>query len=439
MLDRLWLHSAKARIGYWLREEVVSAPLEPILHPSNTRLVWISLFTVLGHLYFFLVWRYGLPQPYEHAGVRLLMAALGLMYLMPLLGREKDISSRRSGLLFSLATWIQLPCFFSWMYWMNQCNGVWLASASAMVLIYFHATDWRLASVGLFTGTGLGWALAQASLPQAPPSPLPTEHVVVLLFALFMGLMLGFSGANLRRSRLLNTLSTMGVMAHELRTPLASVNLMAEVLRNLADPDLPQDKRLKMNDLAARLQNLVQAMNRQIDTQISNAQLQRLPREQVPVMAASLVGEVVAEYPFKTAKERACVQLRIEQDFCFLGSRSLFCQVLSNLLKNALHALAAGGQSRTVGDIRLEVLVLEGRGRIAVSDKGIGVPADQLRRIFEPFFSSQSGAGSGLGLTFCKTVVEGSRGTIRVHSEYGLGATFSIDLPLAVQDQRVEA
>jgi hypothetical protein len=161
--------------------------------------------------------------------------------------------------------------------------------------------------------------------------------------------MLGFSSANLRRARLLNTLSTMGVMAHELRTPLATVNLMGDVLRNLVQHDVPESKRKKLDELATRLQNLVRSMNRQIDTQISNAQLMRLPREQSAIMAAGLVQEVVSQYPYRSSRERDCVQVHIQSDFCFTASRPLFAQVLTNLIKNALHALAAASTAPSPG------------------------------------------------------------------------------------------
>ncbi len=426
--DRLWMLSAKARLWRWLLDEVVHAPVEPILHPSRYRLLWIGAFTFVGHLVIYGIWGHLVPQPYENVWARLVMAFLALIYVLPRISR--DPSSTASGRLFSLATWIQLPWFFTWMYWMNGGNAAWLGSVAAMILIYYHATDWRLATLGLITGGIAGWATAEFIGGSTRPFEEPLANVVVISFSWLMGLMLGFSSANLRRARLLNTLSTMGVMAHELRTPLATVNLMGDVLRNLVQHDVPEAKRKKLDELATRLQNLVRSMNRQIDTQISNAQLMRLPREQSLIMAAELVQEVVSQYPYRSSRERDCVQVHIQGDFCFSASRPLFAQVLTNLLKNALHALAAASTAPSPGDLRVDVGLHHGKGRIAVSDDGIGITQEQQQRIFEPFFSTQSGAGNGLGLTFCKNVVEAAQGRLSVHSQAGLGAVFMIDLPL---------
>src|SRR5690606_8594927 len=153
---------------------------------------------------------------------------------------------------------------------------VWLGSFVAMVLIYYHATDWRIATLGLLTGGGAGLLTSHLLGTAAPGPEQPMANLVVIGFAWSMGLMLGLSSANLRRARLLNTLSTMGVMAHELRTPLATVNLLGDVMRNLVQHDVPESKRKRIEELSGRLQSLVRSMNQQIDTQISNAQLFRL-------------------------------------------------------------------------------------------------------------------------------------------------------------------
>ncbi|WP_332741743.1 sensor histidine kinase [Hydrogenophaga sp.] len=398
------------------------------MHPSRARLQYLGAFTILGHIAFGWIWIDLLPQPYESVPTRLAMASLGIPLLF---GRvNRDLTSKATIWIFSLASWLQLPMFFSWMYWLNGGNDVWLASVSCMLVIYYHLTDWRVATVGVVAGAGLSLGLTQMlGIPLTQTATRP-DHLVVLAFAWGAAVMLGASSANLRRTRLINTLSTMGVMAHELRTPLATVHLMGDVLRNLSQHDLPEAKQKKFDELATRLQNLVRSMNRQIDTQISNAQLIRLPRDKSSIRAAELVQDVVLHYPYRSSRERDCVQVHIQQDFHFVASRQLFSQVLTNLMKNALHALASASNAPSPGDLRLDVGVHHGKGRIAVSDDGIGIAHEQQTRIFEPFFSTLAGAGNGLGLTFCKNVVEAAQGHLSVHSEPGLGAVFMIDLPI---------
>lgn len=427
-LDRMWVRSARARLWRWLLDEIVHAPLEPILHPSQTRLQWLGAFTILGHLTFAWIWGHLMPQPFESVPLRLVVACLGLPLLLKMINR--DLASPLTVWTFSIVSWLQLPLYFSWMYWMNGGNAVWFSSTACMLIIYYHLTDWRLATLGAISGIGLSYLLATPPVLPVPDATTGLDQIVVLGFAWATAILLGSSSANLRRTRLINTLSTMGVMAHELRTPLATVNLMGDVLRNLAQNDLPENKRRKLEELSTRLQNLVRSMNRQIDTQISNAQLLRLPRERSAIMAAELVHEVVGGYPYRSSRERDCVQVHLQQDFCFVGSRPLFAQVLENLIKNALHSLASVGTAPRPGDLRIDIGLHHGKGRIAVSDQGLGIAHEKQARIFEPFFSTQGGVGSGLGLTFCKNVVQTVHGQLSVHSEPAEGAVFMIDLPL---------
>lgn len=427
-LDRWWFHSAKKRLSLWLLQEIVHAPLEPILHSSRERLQWLGAFTIVGHTLFAYLWGMLVPQPYENVALRLLIASMGISLLLPAVNR--DLNARLTLWIFSLCCWLQLPLYFFWMYWMNQGNAVWLAGVACMIVIYYHLTDWRIASVGIAGGILLSYLAASPTPLVIPDVSLDLEHLVVLGFAWASSIMLGASSANLRRTRLINTLSAIGVMAHELRTPLATVNLMGDVLRTLARNDPPEHKSRKIDDLATRLQNLVRSMNRQIDTQISNAQLMRLPREPRQIDATDLVNEVIKNYPYQSSRERDCVRLHVQSDFSFLGSRDLFAQVLTNLLKNALHSLASASSAPKPGGLRLDVGLHQGKGRIAVSDHGVGIGHEQKARIFEPFFSTQSGVGHGLGLTFCKNVVEAANGSISVRSEPAMGAVFMIDLPL---------
>ena len=428
-LDRLWVHNARERLWRWVVDEIVRAPLEPILHPSTVRLQWLGLFTFGGHFMFAWLWGRLLPQPYEIFSVRVGLAVMGLLLLLKRVNR--DLTGKASVWVFGIMFWTQLPMYFGWMYLMNEGNKVWLASVCAMILIYYHITDWRLATLGTVTGFGVAAGLFMLTRTDQAWLGLDIENLTVMSFAWVMSIMLGMSGANLRRVRLLHTLSTMGVMAHELRTPLASVSLMGDVLRAMAQDDVPEAKRKKLHELAAKLQNMVRSMNRQIDTQISNAQLLRLPRLSSRIMAFELVQDVVAQYPYRSPRERDCVTLDLNQDFCFLGSRAQFSQVLVNLIKNALHALAAANGSLVRGDLHIAVEVRHNSGWLTVSDKGTGIPLTKQQRVFEPFFSLQSSVGNGLGLSFCKNVVEAADGRLSLRSDPPHGAVFMIELPLA--------
>ena len=429
MSIRVLYASGAGLLQSWASNEVVRPLLEPVLHPSRWRIRALGLSTSVGHPLFYWVWGKLLPQPYESLWLRLLMGAMGLsLVVVPRLGATPP--SRVSAAIFTAIFWITLPLFFSWMYFCNGGNTVWLASLGTMFLMYYQLTDWRIATLGSVSGVAIAWVLFNAFGPRMPEMPMVQllTSVMVISFSWFMALVLGISSSNLRREQLNYTLGTMGIMAHELRTPLATMSLIGDAVRNEATACGTSSD--KLEKLGARLHMLVRNMNHQIDTQIANARLMRLPVHKESISAAALVRQAVADYPYRSTRERECVQVLLHRDFRFEGSHALFAQVVDNLLKNALRSLAAATTATQPGDLLIEVGSLHRRGRIVVNDRGVGIDPALQPQIFEPFFSTDRGTGHGLGLAFCQRVVQGANGSLRVKSEPARGAIFTIELPL---------
>ncbi|MBH2019201.1 MAG: HAMP domain-containing histidine kinase [Burkholderiales bacterium] len=403
------------------------APLEPILHASPWRLRLLGLAAMLGQPLFGWVWSSWLVQPYENLWLRGLMSLLGGILIFPAMSR--DFSNPTTQILVTLVMWIELPFFFSWMYLCNGGNEPWLATVCAVIVFYYHLTDWRLATAGIFSGALLAWALFVWLMPNG--AHWSAVDAVVILFSWSCSILLGLSSANLRREHLAHTLTTMGIMAHELRTPLSTAALIGDAMQMEVQRQPAHPRAVKLEQLGERLHALVRTMNHQIDTQIANAKLLQLPRHTEAVDAAALVEEVVAAYPYPSNRQRECVKVVIHDNFSFLGSPTQFSQVLGNLVKNALHSLTAADSSYPPGALRIELDRVLNRGHISVADDGAGIDPALLAHIFKPFFSSNRSTGHGLGLAFCQQVVHSAGGIIQVKSSHAVGAIFTLILPIA--------
>ena len=418
-------------------ESVVAPLFDPLQSPLPRRVRALGVSTALGHPLFHLLWTHWAPQPYDGLWERLAMSLLGLtLVLTPALTLEPP--TRWTTLATSLIFWVTLPVYFTWMYLCNSGNPVWLASAAAMLLIYLNLTDWRLATLGLLTGVPVGGLLFYALGPNVPPltEEAAKAQAVVLAFCAVSGFMLATSSINRRREQLKQAVDTMGIMAHELRTPLATMNLLGEAIRQEARQGGPL-RREPVEQHALRLLALVRTMHRQIDTQITNARLLRLPPAAERVSAAGILRETLAEHPFRHETERNCIELHVQRDFEFETVRSLFRQVIDNLLRNALRALSSLPEQAKSGDLRLEIDQPTARwGRIRVIDRGTGIAPHLHTRLFQPFVSSHHSSGHGLGLAFCQRMVQRSGGRLSVESTPGQGATFIIELPLAPQARK---
>jgi signal transduction histidine kinase len=110
-------------------------------------------------------------------------------------------------------------------------------------------------------------------------------------------------------------------------------------------------------------------------------------------------------------------------------------QILLNLIINARQAMPRGGKLK----IEIKENGQTGMAEVRVSDSGVGIPPEQLRLIFEPFYTTKEPdehghGGSGLGLSVCRQIIEQHNGRIRVESVVGKGSTFTVKLPLKLED-----
>jgi two-component system, CAI-1 autoinducer sensor kinase/phosphatase CqsS len=428
--ERDHMDATRERFRNWVATQVLVPLADSLLQPSHGRLRALAVCTLVGHPLFYAIWAWWLPQPYENLPLRLAMTLGGAGLLA--IPSDKHQPTQRSALACAAIFWVTLPWFFTWMYFCNGGSPAWLASLGAMFLIYYRLTEWRLATFGAATGVLAGWLTFLQFGPVVPPmtAKVAATNAVMIAFCWSIALVLGVSAANRRREQLKATLDTMGIIAHDLRTPLATMQLIGEALR-IEAPRAGGEGAERLELLAQRVSNLVRNMNHQIDMQMTNARLTRLAAHAERISAAELVQRAVANYPFRSTRERQSVVVHVHSDFHFFGSPQLFSRVIDNLTKNALRSLAAAFSASRPGDLLIEIGAQGSRGRIVFTDNGVGMEPELQARIFQPFFSTDRGTGQGLGLAFCQRVVQAARGTIRVKSARHHGAVFTVELPVA--------
>lgn len=412
---------------HWAEELAFQEPIEPVPNGCPKRARVVGACTLVAHPLFYFLWTVSAPQPYESGWLRFAMSICGLALIaLPNL-RGKRLQ-RWSGWLYSLLLWITLPLFFSWMLLFNAASTVSVVALGAMFLIYYQLTDWRLASAGTAAALLVARVIAPAAGWGGMDIPLNQwiSDLAILGFCWVTACFLGCAAMRARRAHANSTMSAVGMFAHELRTPLATLNMLAHAVREL-EPD-SQRARDRLSAISDRLEGTVRRMNSQIDLQISTARLRATPTSRERIAAAALINGVLAAYPFN-AEEDAWVTVQVLQDFEFAGSPQLFAQVVENLLKNALRALRTA--EREVRELSIVIAADGSAGSLTFRDNGVGMAPELASRVFEPFVSTQAGATHGLGLTFCAETVRGAGGNIRVESRRGQGTEFTISLPRA--------
>lgn len=217
-------------------------------------------------------------------------------------------------------------------------------------------------------------------------------------------------------------------VSHELRTPLTAIRGYAETLLDGALDDQENNRRflevirahaIRLNNIASDLLTLSELESGQSPAE----------GERIPLLAAleSALNTVEAEARIREVKIHSGP---LEETFV-MGDRMRFEQALINLLDNAIKF------NRPGGEVFVSAGPAEGkRVRVSVSDTGVGIPSEDLSRVFERFYRSDKArsrevGGTGLGLAIVKHIVERMNGAVEIESTLGKGSTFTLIFPAA--------
>jgi signal transduction histidine kinase len=227
-------------------------------------------------------------------------------------------------------------------------------------------------------------------------------------------------------------LSSVGALAssvaHEFNNILTTIINYAKLgLKGAADPGQKQafEKILKGGQRAATI----------VSGMLGFARNQSNRREDVDLVR--LVEEVLLLTEKDLSKHRVQVDKRYHARPVVPVIAGQIEQILINLVINARQAMPGGGRLRL--DVRENGAA--GMAEVRIADTGVGIPADQLRLIFEPFYTTKDPdehghGGTGLGLSVCRQIIEQHQGRIRVESVVGKGSTFTVKLPLRISEDQ---
>jgi signal transduction histidine kinase len=232
----------------------------------------------------------------------------------------------------------------------------------------------------------------------------------------------------------LNQLAEMGKLAaglaHELKNPLSTLKLNLQLLEeDLAG--LPGAQRSVTR--LATLKKEADRLRQTLDDFLRFAGRIELRTEKVSLngVVEELIDFILPQA--QAAKVRVLTSLAPEAPLCRLDV-NLFKQALLNLLLNALQAMPAsraGAESgASKGELFVRTLQAKDCAILYVSDTGVGIPAENLSRIFDAYFTTKKG-GTGLGLPTTRRIIEEHNGHLSVTSVPGRGTSLRVDLPRA--------
>jgi two-component system NtrC family sensor kinase len=208
-------------------------------------------------------------------------------------------------------------------------------------------------------------------------------------------------------------------VAHEVNTPLAVISNYIQMLAKQIPADDPRQKTIerivKQTFRASEIVNNLLNFSRTGTPELSEVDLNSVLEETLTLV----------QHPFRTAKVNV-IKNYTDSLPLVLGSTTRLQQVFLNLFMNARDAMPTGGM------LEVRTAAHNGSVEVEVTDTGMGIAGEHLKRIFDPFFTTKtSGRGTGLGLSVSYGIIKEHAGKVDVRSTPGKGTSFRLEFPVA--------
>ncbi|MDF1821913.1 MAG: HAMP domain-containing sensor histidine kinase [Alcanivoracaceae bacterium] len=430
---RFWMQALTGRL---VKSIVESA------HYSRFNAPMVGVLGLVGFPLYYYIWHDLFPQPYENLELRI----AGMLVCLPLLFYNlwPERLQRRFAIYWLMVLLYTLPFFFTYMLLRNQMSIVWSMSImAALFLLVLAVYDWLMVAIISVTGSAAAWLAYYLTADQIIPFSDYLQQLPIYLFVVVAGSIFNYSAQMVKEEKLDAYAAVGRNIAHELRTPLLGMKAATTALQRYM-PDLEKAYRLardanlpvtpirnqrfdQLAQAADRIDDEIVYSNTIIDMLLLSAGQANIKSDDFRFCSIDrTIRLTLKRYPFKSEREQALVHWQPGEDFEYFGSDLLVTHILFNLIKNALHSVISAGK----GDVTISSKRGRDMDQLTVRDTGPGIPPNEIRHIFDHFYTSKTvDQGSGVGLSFCRHVMESFGGTITCRSKMGHYTEFVMSFP----------
>ena len=415
--------------------------MRDVLERSRFAIRWGGALGLLCHPVYYLVWTYVLPQPYDNLSLRLSAALI----CIPLIFQARWPKRYNAWLLiyWHCCLIYVLPFVCTFLTIRNSFSTMWMMTEVMMIFIMALCIDspWLLMiciGIGVFSGS-LAAVLSSPTpivVSAADQSNLAVLPVVVLCSMAFSHA-ISKGRIFVEKNRALQALA--GSIAHEMRNPLSQLRHVLDRVEEAlpastesgASPALSKDSAASLYHHLAQGQLSIERGLRIVAMTLDEVSAKSIPSDSLTYLnAAGTTRKALEEYGFGDDNERAKVKLVVLNDFVFKVDETVYLFTLFNLIKNALHHIAAHPSAT--------LTLTVDRQSVVVRDTGAGIAPEILPHLFEPFRTAGNAAGTGLGLAYCRRAMQAFGGSIDCRSEVGRFTEFRLHFPVVPESEIAE-
>lgn len=430
------------RLRVWIVINRIKRSFSESVEYSLPHLRTIGYAGLIGFPLYYYIWVDIFPQPYENLSLRMIGAILcgGFIFI-----KYWPAILRRYVAVYWFVTFLySLPFFFTFMLLMNKGNTVWaMSTMAALTLLILIAHDWVLVIVAFFLGSLSAFMAYYLTTGNAASMSQYFVQLPIYLFLVVAGSIFNYKSIRLKQEKL-KVLATVGTdIAHELRTPLLTIKTNIDGMgkympvlfkshqlakqQGLAVDYVSSNKLKALNGSVERAQTEIEKANTIIDMLLMNFGKTSIDTSLFEhFWMTEIVNEALDRYPFQSDFERSKVKWHPQRDFRVWGSDILLVHVLFNLFKNALYYVNDMGR----GHINISLETGLRMNILRFRDTAKGIPYNELPNIFDYLYSSKKpGRNTGVGLAYCKKVMEYLQGDITCESVPGEYTEFQLKFP----------
>lgn len=408
--------------------------VQKIFRYSEPNLSLVGWFGLVGFPLYYFVWNDFFPQAYENLPLRLLGSFLLVFVVL-----RKHLPSFIQPYLpyhYLLTIGYCLPFFFSFMMFKNDWTNVWVTSFMASIFLHIllvHTT--KVMMLQSFLSVLIAYILAYGDLWYRINDHIVWSYVPVFLFTYIFGNLFFFRNQAEHESKISIAKYFGAGIAHEMRNPLSALRASNDVLNSLLPrtqnnqgPGFVMSKEeVKLaREILTDANSVIESGNETIDMLLSSIDQSRIATSNYVMQSMQdVISSAVDGFSYKSLPDRQAVIVNVDKNFDFFGNDTLFKYVIYNLLKNAFYHKKIGAE------FSIAILVQSGvqHNRVVFTDNGQGIKPEIMEHIFDDFYSTGNSKSYGLGLPFCKKVMQAMGGKIQCQSKLGAWTEFSLIFP----------
>ncbi len=410
---------------------------------SEVQMIPFGIFGSIAYLFYYLInTRSGLisHEAYDSLCLRVILSVLCLILILK--NHWPKALRPFLPLYWHITLLYSVPFFITFMALKNHASSPWVLNLLSIVILMMLLVDWVSFTVLFIMGGLLAWLAAY--LTSSPfvyiPGTLNLGDIVNTFgISIIMGIIFSRNKENYERVQAMAAVA--GSIAHELRTPLLTIDngvaglkkyfpILFSTYQYGIQNGWPIEKMIRsdhlkmlpgvLDDISAetRYSNVI------IDMLLKKVSTHMQVREVSTYPIRDCIRDALQRYPFQSTMQASLVTWTDANMFDFKGSKILVVHVLFNLLKNALFFIEDAGKGR----ITIWTEKTKKTNTLHFKDTAKGIAADVMPHLFKRFHSTTLN-GTGLGLSFCKMVMTSMGGDITCYSQEGAYTEFVLIFP----------